>query len=175
MTHLPFHFREQRGFTLVETLVAIAILMIALVGPYFSIQQAIVASYAARDQLIASQLAQEGQEYIYFLRDTNYLTTSPWMSGIDASCFTSNGCVIDPAENRTAPVNSCSPNCALRLSTSGLYTQDVNGNLPFTRFTRIVTIQNLNPNEVQVTVTVNWITEHQPYSVTVVDNLYNWL
>lgn len=173
MTHIPAHSHEQRGFTLVETLVAIAILMIALVGPYFSIQQAIVTSYAARDQLIASQLAQEGQEYIHFRRNTNYLQSASWTSGM-SNCFSPYGCTVDPALNA---ISACSsPGCpALRLLPIGLYTQSTVGSFPLTRFTRTVTMQNLNSYEVQVTVTVNWITEHHPYSVTVVDDLYNWL
>lgn len=169
MMHLPA--RTQHGFTLVETLVAIAILMIAIVGPYYSIQQAIVTSYAARDQLIASQLAQEGEEYIYFLRDTNYLKSASWLTGLN-QCMGPYGCSVDPALNR---INACSSaGClALRQNTNGLYT--IVGNYPFTRFTRTVTISTVNSYEVKVTVTVNWITEHHAYSVSSVDTLYNWL
>lgn len=161
---------SQRGFTLVETLVAIAILMIAIVGPYYSIQQAIVTTYAARDQLIASSLAQEGEEYIYFLRDSNYLNSASWLTGMD-SCFGSAGCAVDPPQNT---LTSCSGICTpLKINSNNLYTQS--GNYPETRFTRTVKIQNVNANEVQVTVTVTWITSHRNYSVNTVENLYNWL
>jgi prepilin-type N-terminal cleavage/methylation domain-containing protein len=163
---------QERGFTLVETLVAIAIIMIAIVGPYYSIQQAIMTSYAARDQLIASALSQEGEEYIYFLRDTNYLNSADWLNGM-SGCFGPNGCIVDPAQNTVA---ACSGTCSpLKLSTNGLYTQS--GNYPATRFTRTLKIQAIpnSDHEVKVTVTVTWITEHRNFSVSTVENLYNWL
>lgn len=170
---------QPRGFTLVETLIAITILMIAIVGPYYSIQQAIMASYAARDQLIASSLAQEGVEYVYFLRDNNYLSGQGWLTGLD-NCRTDSpynhayGCTVDPTQNTLATCGAA--NCAttpLKLSDTGLYTQ--NGNYPATRFYRSVKVQNLSATQTKVTVIVVWSTEHQNYTVSVEENLYNWL
>jgi prepilin-type N-terminal cleavage/methylation domain-containing protein len=160
-----------RGFTLVETLVAIAILMIAIVGPYYSVQQAIMASNVARDQLIASSLAQEGAEYVYFLRDSNYLKGSSWLTGL-TTCQSTNGCTVDPSQSAIAACSSSG--CpALKLSTSDLYTQT--GSYPVTRFTRTVKLQAVSATEERVMVTVTWNTEHHDYSVNVVEDLYNWL
>ncbi len=163
-----------QGFTLVETLVAIAILMIAIVGPYYSVQQAITASYASRDQLIASSLAQEGAEYIYFLRDNNYLANAPWTQGMDPCLVSmhSNGCTVDPVLNSL--VSCAQTGCpVLNLnSATALYTQSSGDP---TRFTRTVKIVNVTPQQIQVTVQVNWSSQHNAYTTLVTENLYNWL
>ncbi len=161
----------QRGFTLVETLVAITILMIAITVPFFSIQQAINVSNVSRDELIASSLAQEGVEYIYFLRDNNYFQGVNWLAGMNA-CTGTFGCTVDPAQN--ALVACSSSGCpVLKLSTTNLYTHS--GVFPVTRFTRTVTLTALSATQERVTVNVSWQTARQSYTVTVVENLYNWL
>ncbi len=60
---------KERGLTLVETLVAISILTIAVVGPLGIIAQALHTSYYTRDQMTAYYLAQEAIEYVRNLRD----------------------------------------------------------------------------------------------------------
>ena len=53
---------NHQGFTLIETLVSIAILTTAILGPLFIAFQGVKLSYFARDQVIALYLAQEGIE-----------------------------------------------------------------------------------------------------------------
>ena len=60
---------SERGLTLVETLVAISILTIAVVGPLGIIAQALHTSYYTRDQMTAYYLAQEAIEYVRNIRD----------------------------------------------------------------------------------------------------------
>ena len=76
---------------MVETLVAISILTIAVIGPLGIIAQALHTSYYTRDQMTAYYLAQEAIEYVKNLRDQQgikitkqYLddseaTLSPWL------------------------------------------------------------------------------------------------
>ena len=168
-----------RGFTLVETLVAITIVALAIVGPLYAVQQGLNASRSARDQLIAASLAQEGLEFVRNIRDENYLynlanPASPraWLSGLDGNagsenCFT-NDCVID-ATQRTVS-DTVLP---LYLSASGLYNQAGSGNAtPYTRTVRLTTI---SATEVRVTVTMSWRTRNVPYTTTVSEILNNWL
>lgn len=175
--------QHTQGFTLVETLVAIAILMIAIVGPYYSVQQAITASYVSRDSLIATSLAQEGAEYIYFIRDNNYLATPSnlWTQGMD-NCLVSMhpyGCTVDPSQ--TLPANAlayCTSSVcpALNLNTtSGIYTQAAGS--PATKFTRTVKVTAVpsHPEEMIITSQVSWTTNHSSYTTTVTENIYNWL
>ena len=70
---------SQRGFTLLETLVAISILLIAVVGPMSIIGRSLPQSAYARDHAIAVNLAQEGIEAVRQKRDSNML--DKWNSG----------------------------------------------------------------------------------------------
>ena len=55
---------KKAGFTIIETLVAIAILMIAISGPLVVATKSLTAATRAKNQSVASFLAQEGMELI---------------------------------------------------------------------------------------------------------------
>ena len=57
------------GFTLVEALVAISLLMVAISSPMYIAQKGLSASMFARDQMTASFLAQDGIEAVKNIRD----------------------------------------------------------------------------------------------------------
>ncbi len=61
------------GFTVLETLVAISIILIAITGPLVVISQSLKASLHARDEIVAFYMAQEAIEYARLLRDNNIL------------------------------------------------------------------------------------------------------
>lgn len=184
-----------RGFTLVETLIAISILATAIIGPFVAIQTAFTVAYVARDQLVGTLLAEEGIEYARAARDSNYLymiqnpgSSISWLYGLDGTsgsvdCVDPNpsdssarNCVIDPTGN--TPIALCAlggaGTCpALNMSPANLYTQA--SGYPATRFTRKLTIISISATEAQVSVTVSWTTNHQTYSVTLTEILRNWL
>jgi prepilin-type N-terminal cleavage/methylation domain-containing protein len=63
----------KKGFTLLETLVAIAVLTIAIAGPFFAANRALMSANLAGQKLTASYLAQEGLEYIQAMRSNTFL------------------------------------------------------------------------------------------------------
>lgn len=63
------------GFTILETLVAISILLLALTAPLVIVSQALRSSYFSRDQITAYYLAQEAIEYLRNKRDNQGLTS----------------------------------------------------------------------------------------------------
>lgn len=60
---------KKAGFTILETLVAISILVVALTAPLAIVSQALQSSYFARDQVTAYFLAQEAIEFLRNKRD----------------------------------------------------------------------------------------------------------
>lgn len=84
---------KQKAFTIVETLVAITVLMIAIAGPLTLSSKALTAAVDAQNTLIAINLAQSEMEYISFVKDVDGFSrlinctssdkcgASPWHGG----------------------------------------------------------------------------------------------
>ncbi len=103
---------SQKGFTLIETLVAIFILALTIgalltltAGGFFSIRY-------AKNDIVAANLLQESLEYIRNDRDTAYqdgtITWSQWRDVYRAQgCYDSDGCIINPYTNTGTPISAC--------------------------------------------------------------------
>ncbi|MDE2040943.1 MAG: prepilin-type N-terminal cleavage/methylation domain-containing protein [Patescibacteria group bacterium] len=122
--------RTTRGFTIIETLVAITILMIAIAGPLTVANKGYTAALDARNQTIAISLAQEGLEYLNNLKDNGAWPPKPTNPLSGGSCVTVSkipqcGISFLPASNSSSHpgVDLCSNlnNCALTLK-NGDYT-----------------------------------------------------
>lgn len=159
------------GFTLIETLVAISILLIALTAPLTIASRGLSSAYFARDQITAFYLAQDAVEYIRNTRDQNVLTGSGWLSGIpdtDGALFT-----VDTTDGDMAlcPVSGCDP--LLYNSTTNFYSYgDPSGTE--SRFTRSVSIDTLSADEAVITVAVAWATGILNRTFSVKENILNW-
>ncbi len=110
-------YKFTKGFTLVEALVAISILMIAVTGPMTVAQKGLVSAITSKDQMIAAFLAQDAIEYIKNVRDSNGVKanaiggTSPdeWLAGLgEIECIKEtlepnetidSGCNVDTLHN----------------------------------------------------------------------------
>ena len=186
-----------KGITLIETVVAVGILVAAIAGPMTLASQSLKASRDARNELIATHLAEEGIEVLHSMRDNNSATdNSPqrlgWMNTILIAC--SGGCVIDPTDHTTpvwgpgalisCPSGDCSIVKYLYYNPyTGLYKQSsaaLTAPWAKTSFTRVMTIVPVDDptapiRQVRVTATVTYGSfTNKARTVTVYDDLYNW-
>lgn len=65
------YFNKEGGFTLIETVVALAVIVAAVVGPVTLITRGLFALSFPRNKIIAANLAQEGLEAIQLIRENN--------------------------------------------------------------------------------------------------------
>ena len=134
---------QQSGFSLVETLVSITILLIVITGPLSISSQAAKSTSFSSEQVVAFFLAQEGLEIAqkgrddFILRnflekepveDPNFYYT-PWSSyfidttsfGKFRHCFHGNGCPLEIITNATGEVKTPTNNCGNNLANCKLY------------------------------------------------------
>ena len=171
---------QQSGFSLVETLVAITILLIVIVGPMTISSSAAKSTSFASEQVTAFFLAQEGAELMEKARNDlllqNFSGTNPdpWADftrtaagGTYRFCYTSvgvNGCNLSIGNGSSGALTSpasCSgqDSCKVNLDAenSSLRSKFTAGNTGVaTIYIRNIRLQQVSANEVSVTSTVTW-------------------
>ncbi|MBV9159304.1 MAG: prepilin-type N-terminal cleavage/methylation domain-containing protein [Candidatus Kaiserbacteria bacterium] len=184
-----------KGFTLIETLVAISLLAVAIVAPMSLVAQSLSSAYYARDQVTAFNLAQEGIEAVRAVRDGNILANALNNAGVGllAGIPIGQDFTIDARETLASDaIQTCATNPCPPLQTDGtLYgyadgdrsNQSRDPNWTNTNFTRTLTATYAGPagvngghDEIRVAVTVTWITRgSQRRSFTIYENMYRWV
>ncbi|MFZ2038376.1 MAG: type II secretion system protein [Minisyncoccia bacterium] len=128
------------GFTLVEALVAISILMISIAAPMTIAQNGLSTALFAREEMIAQFLAQDALEYVKYVRDNNAFPEDEitpadwWLAGLE-DCTGEYGCEIDTINNDINQLNSDSESNPLRFNDS-LKTYSYDNNMPVSNFAR---------------------------------------
>lgn len=175
------HTQSQAGFSLVETLVAITILLIVIVGPMSIAATAARGTNLSSEQVVASFLAQEGAELAQMARD--HLLLPRFLSGASgngwddftntggayAACFQGGGCglTVDGNDAGTITVTNCSTpgNCRLyHQNTAGQrakYSHD--SDQTETIYTRTIRLRPQTAGrDVEIISQVTWQLENSP-------------
>ena len=183
-----------RGFTIVETLVAITVLMIAIAGPLVVASKGLFGALASKDQMVAAYLAQESMETIKNIRDNNifklgigtnnYLINPSDQSNNLATCtLTGNPCDASAADALAggSEIIHCSGACQVYLEylsgSASFYGHGGNelSDITLTPFARYFYLSDVspvpNPDEKIVTVVVDWKEGTTPYSVSLSSEL----
>lgn len=170
------------GLTLIETLVAITILTVAVVAPMSLTMQSLSAAYYARDQIVASNLAQEALESVRAIRDSNILRLS--LNQPEASCTPTDllcGIPIDTdfiIDARTTPptITVCGGTCELLRTDGNLYGYGSGWVDTGFRRTARASFTDGTQNEITVRVTVDRVSSTRPPPPVVINaNLYRWV
>jgi prepilin-type N-terminal cleavage/methylation domain-containing protein len=183
------NMKQQQGFTLIETLIAIFILTLSIgglltlaSGGYFSVRY-------ARNQITANNLLQESLEYVRNTRDTAFQTGADWAAWTGQyetnGCMDSTGCRIDPYTTNVEHIVKCSTTCeALAFYPDSGFYGYINSPYPTafrsatpayaSNYTRTMTLRRTSPDQVVVSATVQWMNGSAKKTVTQTELITNW-
>lgn len=170
--------KNNTGFTIIESLVAIAILVSAIIGATMAVQTGLSSYTFSKDQIIAFYLAQEGFEQVRNIRDANQINNQPWLTGLAVAssdpCYFGQACTVDPVSSAAATRCPSLGNCPFlrQDSTNGFY--GYNAAWPLTRFRREIRLSSVNSEEIAITVTVSWTKGSATRQFKARENLFNW-
>lgn len=164
------------GFTLVEALIGIAILVMAVLAPLTIAQSGIQGARVAQQQTTATFLAQEAIEQAKYQIAYNLNTSAAdWLSGL-TQCASADCEVYAPRTSGSGGTlfRTCSAGCTVYLSAAGtLYRSNIDGTpTPYKRAVRVTEVSA--GREAKITVTVTWTGSNGPRTYTVEDYAYRW-
>lgn len=177
------YFNYKKGFTLIETLVALSIFSVSIVGIIVVSGQGLNDVNFVKTRFVASYFAQEALESARNMRDTNMLTLQQqgvadadqiWATfkSNTASCFSDTGCSLNTFSNDYTDTIACQTDygCGFRYREEGIFGY-VDGEPGIYRklfFTEV------SPNELLVTATAYWNQGSVQKQVSVSTYLFKW-
>ena len=169
---------NKKGFSLIETMVAIAVLVMVLTVPITLAANSLKSASIARNSFIAANLAQEGIELIRLYRTNNVIQCTSncdnvWMNGIRNGADNCNGsCYIDA---KTFTLQRCTGQCPfLNIDSNGFY--GYSGGVA-TAFRRTISVQNIGGtlDAFRVVVTMNWNERFGDQTIVLEEIIHNWI
>lgn len=166
----------QKGFTLLETIVALSVLTIGMGGVVVFLQQTVAAVPDPVGRLEALYLAQEGIEIVRNIRDANFARIADaqsvgWLDNL-GGCAPPTGC---EATYQSEDLEASQHRNLFRNS-AGFYDYENTGTE--TSFQRTIVVQpdpGPTPPRADVKVTVEWEMRGVSNSVSASTHIYNWL
>jgi len=157
--------RQQYGFTFIEVMIAVAVLLVGLVGVLSVFAFGLAAMQFAQEDLIAKQKAREALEGVYGARNTSQITYDMiqnvsnggiFLDGLQPLLLAGNDGIIGTADD--GPVET------LRLpGPDGVYGTADDTNVPLATFQRQIQITpvplaggGVNPDLRQISITVQY-------------------
>ncbi|MDO8743197.1 MAG: type II secretion system protein [Candidatus Azambacteria bacterium] len=154
---------KNTGFTLLETIVAVGLIVSGLILALALINTSLVYISNVQDRLVAANLAMEGIEVIRNIRDNNWLDDLSWNSGMAGDGD------YQVAYNGASPVSySGAP---LQLNADGFYNYTTGAITPYSRK---ISITNISDHETRVVSKVSWQKRGKDYELSAEEHLFNW-
>jgi len=153
--------KNNKGFTLVEALVALVILTTALGPILFSSDMALNISNSIKNNLIAANLCQESLEVARAIRDNNWFQTKSFDNGLSDGTWRVewNSDSLLPQGDIPLKINN------------GVYNYSLGTN---TIFKRAITITKMNAGELKLVCEVLWKDRNRDKSVNAESHLFDW-
>ncbi len=166
--------KRKRGFTILELIVAIFIVITGLVAAASLMTYSISAVIIGKSQIIATSLAQEGLEVVRNIRDNNWhciadpdcTDSTNWNDGLgEGDWEVEYDSLKDDLSTYTGRL--------LKLY-DGFYQYTSGDETHETRFYRKITIADISANEIKVVSEVTFSERNKSYSVSAENRLYDW-
>jgi len=158
---------QNQGFTLMEVIVSIGIIMTVLVTIIGLITFSISGIRLNKSKTIAFGLAQEGLEIVKNIRDNNWLSgkrsVDHWRDGLGVGDWQVQYNAESLINNNSLP---------LKLDTNGFYQYDSGSE---TIFYRKINIQYIDDDQIKVIVQITWRESGRDQFLSSEVRFYNWL
>lgn len=174
--------RKQRGFTLIEAMIAMGVLAVGILSLASIFTQGLNASYQTQIQYIAQQKAQEAMESIFTARDTRLVSSSQINNVANGGIFLGGpqpllapgpdglyGTADDDATNPDAIVVAPGPDKIFGTA------DDISINLnPWMTRTIVIAPSPKTANLKTITITINWTYGGQASQYQIVSFISNF-
>jgi Tfp pilus assembly protein PilV len=164
---------NKKGLTIVEVIVVVFVISSGLLAAMSLVEKNFIAGHVNHNEIIASQLCQEGLEFCRNIRDNNWLNGDNWKTGAGASTNIISDWTYAVDSGGIINVTGIDDSLAkLYIDSSGFY---VHSSSPKdSGFSRIINVKTETDASTTLECVVRWRKAGNAYDFTAQTVLYDW-